>query len=275
MARCAACVCATAVFSALVLALAISFQGESPSDEIRANLQEALRVLLAAVPEEAASINEHEEEIVDELLDPSDSASAFRASKLRSVQFSFPSRGNLSGDLEVESARLPSKSVMPPGCTAPLTTVVLDVVDVAQSLLAFHLPKKGLTLSYGAWVIANPQTGESLLPDISALQKATDISDRAGAFFELAKKMFKSKGFDALWNAIRATSMTWWDWVSTCVIMIAQLLLWFASQAAAFVAQLTIVLLSATDLVLDAKTCIDHCNVNLVTESWNHSTVVI
>merc|ERR1712014_64637 len=110
---------------------------------------------------------------------------------------------------------MPSLSpILPSSCVSPLTTVVLDALDIVQSLLAFHLPRnKELTLSYEAWVQANPQTGKSLLPDVSAFHKAADASDRAHAFVQLVKKVFNSDGFSALWQAIRSASWTWWDWV--------------------------------------------------------------
>ena len=46
--------------------------------------------------------------------------------------------------------------------------------------------------------------------------------------------------------------MTWWEWVKTGMIAVAQIMVWFATDGVAFVAEAALSIMSAESLIEDA-----------------------
>lgn len=255
-----ACNAHAPVFVFLLLGIAIFLHGcgesqapKPPADPIhvRANLMSAVDILAESVPGESGSLKKNKNDIIDFLMNYSDPKPH---SHLLAVQFSkdIGTDGGLS-EPGLQSPRLNDT------CKNHLVTVMADAVSVIAGLLSFNIPAS--MLSYDSWVKANPQAANGILVNTEAFQKAVTPKDKAVAFFALIKKVFTSQGFSQLWNAMRNSLTTWWQWVKLCVTMVAQLALWFASDSAAFMAQLTFALLSETQLVIDSDMCVKACRV--------------
>ena len=45
--------------------------------------------------------------------------------------------------------------------------------------------------------------------------------------------------------------MTWWEWVNTGVIAVAQIIAWFATDGVAFIAEAALSIMSAEQLIED------------------------
>lgn len=53
--------------------------------------------------------------------------------------------------------------------------------------------------------------------------------------------------------------MSWWEWIKTGIIALAQILAWFATEGVAFIAECVLVIMSATQLIQDAVACASAC----------------
>jgi len=240
--------CAAILMVMLILASMLQGCSDQPTltIHVRSQLQEAVDNLAQLVPAEASELKRQKYEIVDFLMNLSEPRPN---STLQRVQFSGSEN----------SADLPNSSVevsLSP-CQQAEAVVVFDAVSVVMGMVRFNMPSKGI--SFEAWVNSNPQTADALLPNIEKFGKATRAEERAGEFFEIAKKVFTSNGFSAVFSALRKSMTSWWDWVKLSVSVIAQILLWFGTASEAFIAQLTFELLSIGRLSVDFDSCAKVC----------------
>jgi hypothetical protein len=170
--------------------------------------------------------------------------------------------------LDVLQTRLQTSVSMPPvsiKCGFSLAMAIQESVRFVSALLAYKVPEGELAGSYEAWVEANPWTSQKLVEDFTSFVSAKGLKARAKAFFKAARKIFRSKGFAALFSLIRKSAKDWWTWVKSSVAILAQLTQWFGSERAAFTAQLSYTLLQATDLVVNAKAAAVTCLRNATT----------
>lgn len=135
--------------------------------------------------------------------------------------------------------------------------VLLDVIMLALSVL-------GLKTAYNQTVNRavlrelGPDTLRGLMANIHNLRNATSTLERA-------KEMFSLLG--AIYNAgmLRAVvkhffdGMSWFEWMKTGIIALAQFIAWFATDGAAFVAEMVIVLASAVSLGQDIAKMAECC----------------
>ena len=75
--------------------------------------------------------------------------------------------------------------------------------------------------------------------------------NKAKALFKLLGGIYKVGCFSAVFKVLKE-EMTWWEWVKTGMIAVAQIMVWFATDGVAFVAEAALSIMSAESLIEDA-----------------------
>ncbi|MCG7535472.1 Vps62-related protein [Pseudoalteromonas sp. OOF1S-7] len=96
-----------------------------------------------------------------------------------------------------------------------------------------------------------PDTLRGLSRQIHNFNAAVGRFDRARSLFGLVGSIYNAGGFKAIFKVIRS-EMSWWDWIKTGIVSIAQLIAWFATDGVAFVAEVALTIMSGEQLLEDS-----------------------
>ncbi|WP_207429034.1 hypothetical protein [Pedobacter sp. SYSU D00535] len=141
-------------------------------------------------------------------------------------------------------------------------------LSIGTALLNVGLFVLGLV---GLKATANTNVTRALLTEMGAaplnnflsmfrnFSNATGAWDRAKTLFSIAGSMYKACGFKAIFKAW-VDEASWFDWVRTGAIAIAQLIAWFATDGVAFVAQVAMTIMSAEMLIESIVKAISTCS---------------
>ncbi|CAB4033609.1 Hypothetical predicted protein, partial [Paramuricea clavata] len=118
--------------------------------------------------------------------------------------------------------------------------------DIVRHIIEGTEPKDGeplLVQSHSKEVSATvTATALSFTPCVEAIVFIVDV-----VFFALGL-IYNAGGFRAVFKAIK-DEMSWWDWIKTGVIAVAQITAWFATDGAAFIAEAALSIMSAESLI--------------------------
>ena len=89
------------------------------------------------------------------------------------------------------------------------------------------------------------------LRDIRNFNEATDAMNKAKALFKLLGGIYNAGCFRAVFKVLKE-EMTWWEWVKTGIIAVAQIMVCFATDGVAFVAEAALTIMSAESLIEDS-----------------------
>lgn len=84
---------------------------------------------------------------------------------------------------------------------------------------------------------------------------------QAKALFSIAGSFYKAGGFKVLFDAWEGQA-SWFDWVKTGVVAIAQFTVWFASDGTAFIGEVVLVIASAVTLTQGIAGAVETCDNN-------------
>ena len=205
-------------------------------------INEALETLGNWFPEEAHKLAKHREAIVDHV-----------------IQETEPASDSPLASMEHEAAP-PEMLAKMPGltpCEEACGVVVLDVVMFAFGLVGLHVSnqqriERAIIRSLGG------ETLRGLARAIKAFSDADGAMNKAKALFKLMGQIWKAGGFKAAIKALK-DEMTWWAWVKTGVIAVAQITAWFATDGVAFIAEAAMNIMSAEQLIEDAVKAVKVC----------------
>ncbi|WP_350304605.1 hypothetical protein [Photorhabdus viridis] len=102
-------------------------------------------------------------------------------------------------------------------------------------------------------------TLRGLLATIEDFKNATSLLDKAKIIWSLISEIKNAVGFSGIIKALK-DSMHWYDWVITGVTAAAQLTIWFATDGAAFIAELALAGAAIATLGIDAANAVHVCS---------------
>merc|ERR1719191_1953199 len=209
----------------------------------RVEVEAALNTFCAWFPEEAPKLQEHRSAIIEAML--SDCAPAIDSPLL---QLEFAPSG-LAKDLE--------RAVVSP-CEEAIAVVVVDVILFVMGLLGLHAPdqermERTIIQEFGGDVL------NGLAKEVKAFHEADGKIEKAKALFSLLGSIKKAGAFTAVWKELKH-EMTWWQWFKSGATALAQFGLWFTTDGVAFIAEATLNIMSATDLIEAAAKSVKTCS---------------
>ncbi len=199
------------------------------------SIQNALNKFSEWFPEQAAGISQHKEELVSHILNGTVPAAGTAMAALKVGSFAMP-------ESKQRSITLPK---IPP-CEMAIGVAVLSAGSFTMSLM-------------GLKVIADEDMSRALLREageetlngfqimLNGFKEAEGALDKAKALFSIAGKLYNVGGFKVILKAWKDEA-DWYDWVRAGATSIAQLMIWFASDALAFIGEAMFTIMSAIDL---------------------------
>ena len=94
---------------------------------------------------------------------------------------------------------------------------------------------------------------------IDTFSTSTGAYDKAKALFTLFGEVQNAGGFSIVFKVLK-DEMSWWDWVKTGAIAALQITAWFASDGAAFIAEVALNIMSAEQLIEDSVKATKACS---------------
>ena len=212
----------------------------SASKEFKPNKQqvaEALDKLTEWFPEEKTSLEKHHNAIVQCIVD---STAPGPNSPLLLQKANQP--GDLEGLILAETA-LPALSA----CKEAILWVLVDAVFFALGLVGLHVSNKE-RVARALLRELGEDTLNGFLRAIQNFNEAEGAANKAKALFGIIGEIYNAGGFRAVFKVLK-DEMTWWEWIKTGIIAVAQLTAWIASDGVAFIAEAALNIMSAESLI--------------------------
>jgi len=142
-------------------------------------------------------------------------------------------------------------------CELAIGEVVVDLVFFALGLAGLHF-QKNLNVTRALLKEMGDKVLNGFLSDIHTLAQAEGALAKAKASFPLLGGIYNAGGISAIIKAID-DQMSVWEWVKTGIIMAAQFVSWFATDGVAFIAEVSLSIMSAEGLIQDTIKATDVC----------------
>lgn len=205
----------------------------SKSKPNRQQLAQALDKMAEWFPEEKPRLMKHREAIIRHVLEGTDPGA--------NSPLLLEKTTHMMSEKLVESA-------------APLSPCVDAILMFVVDAVFFFLGFLGLRVS-NQERLARALFRELGVDTLRGLQRAIHLFNEAEGAYNKAKALFailsgiyNAGGFRAVFKVLY-DEMSWWDWIKTGVIAVAQIIAWFASDGAAFIAEAVLSIMSATTLI--------------------------
>lgn len=195
---------------------------------------EAVNTLAKWFPEDAAILKSNQDAIVRHIVDGSQPG---KGSPLLAVQKATP---------QVMEAELPKLTPCEEACAA----VVVDVIFFCFGLVGLHVSNQE-RMTRALIRELGPATLRGFARAIHDFSTADGAIAKAKALFALMGGIYNAGGFRAAFKVLK-DEMTWWEWIKTGVIAVAQIVAWFATDGLAFIAEAALSIMSAEQLIEDA-----------------------
>ena len=202
---------------------------EKPLDLKLTYLEPAFQEIQEIFPKEEPQIQEHRAALIEHLSNQSEPAPD-------------------SPILKLNHSELIS---LPP---VPITACDEAIAIAIVEAILFLFGAKGLKISNEERVARaifrelGPDTLRGLSRAIVNFNEAQGAEEKAKALFALVGGIYNAGGFRAVLKALKH-ELSWWEWFKISAIMVAQLTAWLATDGVAFVAEVSLTILGATDLI--------------------------
>jgi hypothetical protein len=143
-------------------------------------------------------------------------------------------------------------------CLEALGTFIVDVVFFAIGLVGLHFSNQE-RIARALFRELGEDTMRGFLASIHNFNEAKPGWHKAKALFEILGAIYNAGGFRAVFKVIRH-EMSWWEWLKTGIIAIAQIVAWFATDGAAFIAEAALTIMSAESLIEDGIKAVEVCS---------------
>ncbi len=143
-------------------------------------------------------------------------------------------------------------------CQEACGIVAVDVVFFVFGLVGLHTSNQE-RIARAVIQELGGETLRGLARAIQAFSEADGALNKSRALFTIMGQIWKAGGFSAAFKVIM-DEMSWWDWLKTGVIAVAQITAWFATDGVAFIAEAVLTIMSATQLIEDAAKAVKACN---------------
>ena len=134
-------------------------------------------------------------------------------------------------------------------CTEAIAVFISDVVFLVLGLVGLHVSNQE-RITRALLRELGEDTLRGFLRAIRNFNTASGAYEKAKALFAIFGGIYKAGGFRAVFKVLK-DEMSWWEWVKTGVIATAQIAAWFASDGAAFIAEVALNIMSAEQLIED------------------------
>lgn len=239
------------------------------------SVQNALTQLSQWFPEQANTINQYQGEIAQNILN---NTAPLPGSALS--QIPAPATPAASAPAVNPAMTAATAAFMIPGHAVPQAAdlemfAVSDIFTPCEEAIGLVLVDVGffmLSLA-GLQATANLNVTRALLSEIgpaplngflSMIQNfraAPTAYAQAKVIFSIGGALWKVSGFSIILKAWKDQA-TWFDWIKSGVVAVAQLIVWFASDGVAFIAQAAIAMANAANLIADVVKAVQICTSN-------------
>lgn len=201
----------------------------------RQQLAEALDKLAKWFPEERTSLKKHSEAIIRCVLEGTEPGpnSALLLEKATQPE------DDLKPFVQATSTLSP--------CLEAIGVVLVDVVFFVFGLFGLHVSNQE-RIARALFRELGVDTLRGFLRAIHNFKEAKGAKDKAKALFSIIGGIWNAGGFRAVFKVLK-DEMSWWEWVKTGIIAVAQLTAWFATDGVAFVAEAALSIMSAENLI--------------------------
>ena len=199
-------------------------------------LNEGLETFSKWFPEEAENIQKHRDAIIRHIVEGTNPDAS---SPLLAQSYAKVSDRDLKADL--------SHELTP--CIQAIAVFIADVVFFLLGLVGLHVSNQE-RITRALLRELGEDTLRGFLRLIHEFNSASGAVEKAKALFSIFSGIYKAGGFSAVFKVIK-DEMTWWEWLKTGVIAAAQITAWFATDGAAFIAEVALNIMSAEQLIED------------------------
>ena len=208
----------------------------SKTELTKERVSEALDTLAKWFPEEAQNFTKNRDAIVRHIVEGTEPASG---AALLLVQ-SHP-----------KAERLVSTLAEPPWtpCEEAIGVFLVDVVFLVLGLVGLHVSNQE-RITRALLRELGPDTVRGFLRAIRNFNEADGAYQKAKALFAIFGGIYKAGGFRAVFKVLK-DEMSWWEWLKTGIIAVAQIAAWFATDGVAFIAEVALNIMSAEQLLED------------------------
>lgn len=185
-------------------------------------------------PEEAENLKSNRELIITHILNDTPEPT--------------PSLIQIKHALPSEEITLTLPKITP--CEEAIGMVIFDVVMFVFGLVGLRVSNQE-KLNRAIIRELGPSTLRGFAREIHNFSVAEGKMAKAKALFSLMGGIWKAGGFKAAFKVIK-DEMSWWEWLKTGIIAIAQITAWFATGGTAFIAEAALSIMSAEQLIEDS-----------------------
>ena len=134
----------------------------------------------------------------------------------------------------------------------------MDVVFLVLGLVGLHVHNQE-RITRAVLRKLGEDTLRGFLRSIRNFNEAKGAYAKAKALFKIFREIYKAGGFRAVFKEIKK-EMTWWEWLKTGVIAVAQIAAWFLTDGAAFIAEVALNIMSAEQLLENGIKAVKVCS---------------
>ena len=146
-------------------------------------------------------------------------------------------------------------------CVMACAVVTVDVVMFILGLWGLHVSNQE-RLTRAILREQGEDTLRGFARAIHNFSTAQGAKAKAEALFSLFGQIYDAGGFQIIYSImVLKDELSWWEWVKTGIIAVAQITAWFASDCNAFVAEVALTIMSAAEqLIEDAIKAVKACS---------------
>ena len=143
-------------------------------------------------------------------------------------------------------------------CAEAIGVFLADVVFLVLGLMGLHVSNQE-RITRALMRELGEDTLRGFLRAIQKFNEASGAYEKAKALFAIFGGIYKAGGFRAVFKVLK-DEMSWWQWLKTGVIAVAQIVAWFASDGVAFIAEVALNIMSAEQLLEDGIKAVKVCS---------------
>lgn len=132
-------------------------------------------------------------------------------------------------------------------CEEAIGIFLVNAVMLAIGLVGLHVSNQE-RLSRALLQELGQDTLRGFARAIHNFNTAEGAVAKAKALFTILSQVYKAGGFRAVFKVLKE-EMSWWEWLKTGVIAMAQISAWFLTDGAAFIAEAALSIMSAEQLL--------------------------
>ena len=201
------------------------------------HVAEAVDTLAKWFPEEAANLKDKRDDIIRHIFEGTEPAKGSAILLLKS------SEGKAQAKALVALPQLTP-------CEEAVAVVVVDAIFFVIGMVGLRVSNQE-RMARAIIRELGPETLRGFARTIHNFNSAEGAYNKAKALFALLGEIYNAGGFSAVFKILK-DEMTWWEWVKTGLIAVAQIVAWFATDGVAFIAEAALSIMSAEQLIEDA-----------------------